>query len=154
MLTLFLNQDKMSSNERETMASAMFDRTYTGGLGLMAVRTLSETSSLTIMPSFTESRQDDETSDDFQSYSLFLGYDTIFKNQSLSPYLSLGKTDYDDDADSFSIAAGISGSFSVGDRHSFGYGYTFLMQKVIRIQAIRQQKTQMQLVTALHLVMV
>ena len=119
------SRQKMSSNERDTMASAMFDRTYTGGLGLMAVRTLSETSSLTIMPSFTESRQDDETSDDFQSYSLFLGYDTIFKNQSLSPYLSLGKTDYDDDADSFSIAAGISGSFSVGDRHSFGYGYTF-----------------------------
>ena len=119
------SRQKMSSNERETMASAMFDRTYTGALGLMAVRTLSETSSLTILPSFTESRQDDETSDDFQSYSLFLGYDTIFKNQSLSPYLSLGKTDYDDDADSFSIAAGISGSFSVGDRHSFGYGYTF-----------------------------
>ena len=119
------SRQKMSSNERDTMASAMFDRTYTGALGLMAVRTLSETSSLTILPSFTESRQDDETSDDFQSYSLFLGYDTIFKNQSLSPYLSLGKTDYDDDADSFSIAAGISGSFSVGDRHSFGYGYTF-----------------------------
>ena len=119
------SRQKMSSNERETMASAMFDRTYTGALGLMAVRTLSETSSLTILPSFTESRQDDETSDDFQSYSLFLGYDTIYKNQSLSPYLSLGKTDYDDDADSFSIAAGISGSFSVGDRHSFGYGYTF-----------------------------
>mgnify|MGYP001175846856 FL=1 len=119
------SRQKMSSDERDTMASAMFDRTYTAGLGLMAVRTLSETSSLTIMPSFTESRQDDETSDDFQSYSLFLGYDTIFKNQSLSPYLSLGKTDYDDDADSFSIAAGISGSFSVGDRHSFGYGYTF-----------------------------
>ena len=119
------SRQKMSSNARETMASAMFDRTYTGALGLMAVRTLSETSSLTILPSFTESRQDDETSDDFQSYSLFLGYDTIYKNQSLSPYLSLGKTDYDDDADSFSIAAGISGSFSVGDRHSFGYGYTF-----------------------------
>ncbi len=119
------SRQKMSSNERDTMASAMFDRTYTGALGLMAVRTLSETSSLTILPSFTESRQDDETSDDFQSYSLFLGYDTIYKNQSLSPYLSLGKTDYDDDADSFSIAAGISGSFSVGDRHSFGYGYTF-----------------------------
>ena len=119
------SRQKLSSNEREAMASAMFDRTYTGALGLMAVRTLSETSSLTILPSFTESRQDDETSDDFQSYSLFLGYDTIYKNQSLSPYLSLGKTDYDDDADSFSIAAGISGSFSVGDRHSFGYGYTF-----------------------------
>ena len=23
------------------------------------------------------------------------------------------------------LAAGLSGSFSVGDRHSFGYGYTF-----------------------------
>tara|TARA_B100000686_G_scaffold100549_1_gene107749 strand:- start:182 stop:1903 length:1722 start_codon:yes stop_codon:yes gene_type:complete len=116
---------KMSSDSREPFASAMVDRTYTGGLGLMAVRTLSETSSLTILPSFTESRQDDENSDDFQGYSLFLGYDTIYKNQSLSPYLSLGKTDYDDDADSFSLAAGLSGSFSIGDRHSFGYGYSF-----------------------------
>ena len=116
---------KISSNEIDEFASAQFDRTYTAGLGLMAVRTLSETSSLTILPSFIESRQDDETSDDFQGYSLFLGYDTIYKNQSLSPYLSLGKTDYDDDADSFSLAAGLSGSFSAGERHSFGYGYTF-----------------------------
>jgi len=115
---------KISSNELDEFASAMFDRTYTGTLGLTAVRALSETSSLTILPSFTESRQDDETSDDFQSYSLYLGFDTMVNNQSLNSYLSLGKTDYDEDADSFSLAAGLSGSFSA-DRHTFSYGYSF-----------------------------
>ena len=88
------------------------------------MRALTETSSLTILPSFTESRQDDETSDDFQSYNLYLGFDTMFKNQSLSSNISFGKVDYDEDADSFSIAAGLSGSFAV-DRHSFSYGYSY-----------------------------
>ena len=115
---------KLSSNELDEFASARFDRTYTGTLGLTAVRALTEKSSLTILPSFTESRQDDETSDDFQSYSLYLGFDTMFKNQSLSSNISFGKVDYDEDADSFSLAAGLSGSFAV-DRHSFSYGYSF-----------------------------
>ena len=117
-------RQKMSSNEREEFNSALFDRTYAGTLGLTAVRTLTENSSLTILPSFTESRQDDDTSDDFQSYSLYLGFDTRYKNQYLSSNLSLGKVDYDEDADSFSLAAGLSGSFAV-DRHSFSYGYSF-----------------------------
>ncbi len=115
---------KLSSNAMEEFNSARVDRTYTGTLGLTAVRTLTEKSSLTILPSFTESRQDDETSDDFQSYSLYLGFDTMFKNQSLSSNISFGKVDYDEDADSFSLAAGLSGSFAV-DRHSFSYGYSF-----------------------------
>jgi len=115
---------KLSSNAMEEFNSARVDRTYTGTLGLTAVRTLTEKSSLTILPSFTESRQDDETSDDFQSYNLYLGFDTMFKNQSLSSNISFGKVDYDEDADSFSLAAGLSGSFAV-DRHSFSYGYSF-----------------------------
>ncbi len=115
---------KLSSNALEEFNSARVDRTYTGTLGLTAVRTLTEKSSLTILPSFTESRQDDETSDDFQSYSLYLGFDTMFKNQSLSSNVSFGKVDYDEDADSFSLAAGLSGSFAV-DRHSFSYGYSY-----------------------------
>ena len=115
---------KLSSNALEEFNSARVDRTYTGTLGLTAVRTLTEKSSLTILPSFTESRQDDETSDDFQSYSLYLGFDTMFKNQSLSSNVSFGKVDYDEDADSFSMAAGLSGSFAV-NRHSFSYGYSY-----------------------------
>jgi hypothetical protein len=61
----------------------------------------------------------------FKAIVYFLGFDTMFKNQSLSTYLSLGKTDYDEDADSFSAALGFSGSFTAGERHTFGYGYTF-----------------------------
>jgi len=115
---------KMSSDSIDVFNSSMFDRTYTGTLGLTAVRTLTEKSSLTILPSFTESRQDDENSDDFQSYSLYFGFDTMFENQSLSSNISFGKVDYDDDADSFSVAAGLSGSF-IANRHTFGYGYSF-----------------------------
>ncbi len=115
---------KLSSNEMSEFNTARVDRTYTGTLGLTAVRALTEKSSLTILPSFTESRQDDETSDDFQSYSLYLGFDTMFKNQSLSSNVSFGKVDYDEDADSFSMAAGLSGSFAV-NRHSFSYGYSY-----------------------------
>ena len=37
----------------------------------------------------------------------------------------LSKTDYQDDADSFSLLSGIGGYFSAGDRNSFSYGYSF-----------------------------
>ena len=35
------------------------------------------------------------------------------------------KSDYVDDADSFSFMYGIGGYFSVGDRNSFSYGYSY-----------------------------
>tara|TARA_B100001175_G_C19180968_1_gene482029 strand:- start:66 stop:671 length:606 start_codon:yes stop_codon:yes gene_type:complete len=37
----------------------------------------------------------------------------------------LSKTDYVDDADSFSFMYGIGGYFSVGERNSFSYGYSY-----------------------------
>jgi len=37
----------------------------------------------------------------------------------------LSKTDYQDDADSFSLLSGIGGYFSAGERSSFSYGYSF-----------------------------
>ena len=94
---------------------------------------------------FTDSRQSVDTSDDFQSYGLTLALDTSLGNQSLSPYFMLSKTDYMDDADSFSMMMGMGGFFSVGDRHSFNYGYS-LMQKEITIQVIQLQMQLMQLV--------
>ena len=105
--------------------SAKYDRTYSGSLGLTATRSLGEASSFMINTSFTDSDQEEETSDDFESYGLTLALDTSLGNQSLSPYLMLSKTDYQDDADSFSLLYGIGGYFSAGDRNSFSYGYSF-----------------------------
>ncbi len=103
----------------------MFDRTYTGSLGLTATRSIGETSSFIINTSFTDSRQNQETSDDFESYGLMLALDTSIGNQGLSPYLMLNKTDYQDDADSFSLMGGLGGSFSVGEKTMYSYGYSF-----------------------------
>ena len=78
-----------------------------------------------INTSFTDSDQREETADDFESYGLTLALDTSLGNQSLSPYIMISKTDYQDDADSFSLMQGIGGFFSVGDQNSFSYGYSF-----------------------------
>ena len=39
-----------------------------------------------------------------------------WQSKALSPYITVSKTDYQDDADSFAFMWGIGGSFSVGDR--------------------------------------
>jgi len=116
---------QISSDSQIGMNSAKFDRTYNGSLGLTATRTLGETSSFMLNLAGTDSNQEQNTGDDFQSYGLTLALDTVYKNQSLSPYFMLSKTDYMDDADSFSIMGGIGGSFAFGDRQSFSYGYSF-----------------------------
>ena len=116
---------QMSSDSITGFNSAKYDRTYSGSLGLTATRSLGEASSFMINTSFTDSDQEEETSDDFETYGLTLALDTSLGNQSLSPYLMLSKTDYQDDADSFSLMYGIGGYFSVGDRNSFSYGYSY-----------------------------
>ena len=116
---------QMSSDSIAGFNSAKYDRTYSGSLGLTATRSLGEASSFMINTSFTDSDQEEETSDDFETYGLTLALDTSLGNQSLSPYLMLSKTDYQDDADSFSLLSGIGGYFSAGERNSFSYGYSF-----------------------------
>ena len=116
---------QMSSDSISGFNSAKYDRTYSGSLGLTATRSLGEASSFMINTSFTDSDQEEETSDDFETYGLTLALDTSLGNQSLSPYLMLSKTDYQDDADSFSLLSGIGGYFSAGERNSFSYGYSF-----------------------------
>ncbi len=109
--------------------SAKYDRTLSGGLGLSATRPLGEESSLLLNVSHSSSEQHAETDDDFQSYGFTLGLDTTLGNQSLSPYLMLSKTDYQTDADNFSKMYGIGGFFSVGERNSFSYGYSYANSK-------------------------
>ena len=109
--------------------SAKYDRTLSGGLGLSATRPIGEESSLLLNVSHSSSEQHAETDDDFQSYGFTLGFDTTLGNQSLSPYLMLSKSDYQTDADSFSKMYGIGGFFSVGERNSFSYGYSYASSK-------------------------
>jgi len=112
--------------------TAKHDRTLSGSLGITATRSIGEASSFMINLSQTKSEQYFETSDDFESYGLTFALDTMLGNQSLSPYLILGKTDYQDDADSFSFMYGIGGYFSVGERNSFSYGYSYSDSKANR----------------------
>ena len=79
--------------------------------------------------SHSTSEQYQETDDDYQSYGFTLGLDTTLGNQSLSPYMMLSKSDYQTDADSFSKMYGIGGFFSVGERNSFSYGYSYATSK-------------------------
>ena len=109
--------------------SAKYDRTLSGGLGLSATRPIGEESSLLLNASHSSSEQYQETDDDFQSYGFTLGLATTLGNQSLSPYLMLSKSDYQTDADSFSKMYGIGGFFSVGERNSFSYGYSYATSK-------------------------
>ena len=104
--------------------TAKYDKTYSGGLGLTATRSIGEASSFMINMNVTDSEQKVERTDDYESYGLTLALDTSLGNQNLSPYLMLSKTDYQDDADSFSLMYGIGGYFSAGDRNSFSYGYS------------------------------
>ncbi len=114
-----------SSDSLSGFNSPMYDRTYSGSFGLTATRSLGEASSFMINANVTDSDQEEERSDDFESYGLTLALDTSLGNQSLSPYLMFSKTDYQDDADSFSVMYGIGGYFSAGERNSFSYGYSF-----------------------------
>ena len=116
---------KSSSDSRIGFNSAKYDSTLSGGFGLSASRPLGETSSLLINLSHTTSEQHQETDDDYQSYGLTLAVDTLVGSQSLSPYLMLSKSDYQTDADSFSVMGGIGGFFTFGERNSINYGYSF-----------------------------
>ena len=123
------NRLKEESDSVVGFNSAMHDRTLSAGIGLSATRPIGEESSFLINASQSTSEQYSETDDDFQSYGLTFALDTVLGNQSLSPYLMLSKSDYQTDADSFSKMYGFGGFFSVGERNSFSYGYSFADSK-------------------------
>ena len=116
---------KMDSDTKAEFNSAKFDRTESTSLGLTATRPIGEESSLLLNFAHTTSNQYKEADDDFQSYGFTIGLDTTLGNQSLSPYLIANKSDAQHDADSFSFMYGIGGFFSVGERNSFSYGYSY-----------------------------
>ena len=116
---------KLSSDSLVGSNAARHDRTLSGSVGFSASRPFGEESSFMINLSHTLSEQYQETDDDLQSYGLTFAVDTVMGGQSLSPYLMLSKSDYQTDADSFSLMLGMGGFFSLGERNSFSYGYSF-----------------------------
>ena len=119
------SRTQMSSDSVIWLNTSKHARTLSESLGLTATRAIGENSSFMINLSQTLSEQYQETSDDYESYGLTLELDTIVGSQSLSPYFILSKSDYKDDADSFSFMYGIGGNFSVGERNAFSYGYSY-----------------------------
>ena len=118
-----------SSDSIDVFTTPKHDRTGSGAMGISATRPIGEQSSLLINLAHTTSDQYQELSDDFQSYGLTFGLDTVLGNQSLSPYLIMSKTDNMADADAFSFMYGIGGFFSVGERNSISYGYAYTDSK-------------------------
>tara|TARA_B100001123_G_scaffold127074_1_gene147858 strand:+ start:154 stop:1872 length:1719 start_codon:yes stop_codon:yes gene_type:complete len=123
------NRLQDSSDSVIPFNSPMYDRTYTQSLGLTASRKVGEASAFSINATVSDSRQNAETSDDFESYGLTFALDTTVGNQALSPYLIASKTDNQDDADAFSFMYGIGGSFAAGERSTFSYGYSYMDSK-------------------------
>ncbi len=116
---------QMSSDVLGVFTTPMHDRTYTASSDLSAIRRIGENSSFLLSASASDSRQVIETGDDVEGYTLTSSFDTQLGNQGISIFGMLSKSDYIDDADSFSTMAGLSGFFPSGDRSTFNYSYTF-----------------------------
>ena len=116
---------QMSSDVLGVFTTPMHDRTYSASSDLSAVRRIGESSSFLLSASASDSRQVIETGDDVEGYTLTSSFDTQLGNQGISIFGMLSKSDYIDDADSFSTMAGLSGFFPSGDRSTFNYSYTF-----------------------------
>ena len=119
-------------NDSDTIVGfnkAKYDRTLSGDIGISVSRDIGEESSLIFNLSHGDSEQYSETDDDFETYNFTTAYDTKIAGHNISPYLILSKTDYQDDADSFSNMYGFGGNTSLGDKHTLNYGYSFIDSK-------------------------
>ena len=119
----------LTSDAIDVLTSPMHDRTYSASTDLSAVRRIGEDSSFLLSASVSDSRQVIETGDDVEAYTLTTSYDTTIGNQGISIFGMFSKSDYIDDADSFSTIAGLSGFFPSGDRSTYSYSYTLTDSK-------------------------
>ena len=120
---------KESSGSREAFNSPKFDRTLSGSMGYPHQDRLAKSPRYLLIYPKLHLNNIYESDDDYQSYGLTLGLDTVFLGQSVSPYYILNKSDYQHDADSFSKMYGLGGFFSVGERNSFSYGFSYSNSK-------------------------
>ena len=114
-----------SSNAVDDFNSAMFDNVYSGSIGLTAIRAIGEASSMMINLSGTGSRQDVETTDNFETLGLTIGYDTSIGKHLISPYLMLSRTPYEADATNTGLIAGFGNYYAINNSHSLNYGYSY-----------------------------
>ena len=152
MLIVFQKQDyKGSSDEVIDLILQNTIERIVENLGLTATRSIGEASIIYDKYECHRLRPRRRRSDDFESYGLTLALDTSLGNQNLSPYLMLSKTDYQDDADSFSLLYGMGGYFLQGTVIHLVTVILFPTLKIIKIQLIQLQMTQTQLVIAIPL---
>ena len=116
---------KMSSDSLAVFTTAQFDRTWSESLGLTAVRSIGEASSLIFNVSGTASQQDVEDSDNYESLGVMLAFDTSVGKHIISPYLMKSITDYKFDAISTSVLWGFGNMYTINDAHSINYGYSY-----------------------------
>ena len=126
MLIVFLKLEQNNSSDSVAgFNTAMFDRVYSGSMGFTAIRSIGEASSIMFNLSGTGSRQDVETTDNYESLGLTFGFDTSIGNHILSPYLMVNKIDYETDAINKSFMVGFGNYYAINDAHSLNYGYSY-----------------------------
>ncbi len=116
---------KHSSDSVVAFNTPKFDRTYSGGMGLTATRSIGEASSIMFNLNGMGSRQEVETTDNYESLGLTFAFDTSIDNHGLSPYLMLSETDYETDAVSTSYMVGFGNYYTINNSHSLNYGYSY-----------------------------
>ena len=116
---------KQSADEVVGFNTAMFDNVYSGSMGFTVIRSIGEASSMMINLSGTGSRQDMETTDNYESKGLTLAYDTSIGNHLVSPYFMLNKTTYETDATNIAFITGFGNYYTINDSHALNYGYSY-----------------------------
>ena len=116
---------KHSSGAVDDFNSAMFDNVYSGSMGFTAIRSIGESSSMMANLSGTSSRQDVDTTDNFESLGFTLAYDTSIGKHLISPYAMVSRTSYETDATNRGLIVGFGNSYTINDSHALNYSYSY-----------------------------
>ena len=120
---------KHSSGAVDDFNSAMFDNVYSGSMGFTAIRSIGESSSMMANLSGTSSRQDVDTTDNFESLGFTLAYDTSIGKHLISPYAMVSRTSYETDATNRGLIVGFGNSYTINDSHALNYSYSYADSK-------------------------
>jgi len=120
---------KHSSGSVNDFNSAMFDNVYSGSMGFTAIRSIGESSSMMANLSGTSSRQDVDTTDNFESLGFTLAYDTSIGKHLISPYAMVSRTSYETDATNRGLILGFGNYYTINDSHALNYSYSYADSK-------------------------
>ena len=107
----------------------MFDNVYSGSMGFTAIRSIGESSSMMANLSGTSSRQDVDTTDNFESLGFTLAYDTSIGKHLISPYAMVSRTSYETDATNRGLILGFGNYYTINDSHALNYSYSYADSK-------------------------